>query len=147
MLVQTVKAGPLLHDARPGGRHLLLDPHLQHLLLLHALLLHGARLQPPPQSPVQEAGSAALQRLSRPRGAAHFGELQDSGAQAAHGVDVLQAPGDSGFVSMQELQAEGGQVLQGLLSGWEVTPGQTLVSLKRQSTPISTECSECLKRL
>lgn len=132
MLVQTIKAGPLLHDARPGRRHLLLDPHLQHLLLLHALLLHGACLQPPPQGPVQEAGPPALQRLSGPRGGAHFGELQDSGAQAPHGVDVLQAPGDSGFVSVQELQAEGGQVLQGLLSGWEVSSGETLVSLKRQ---------------
>lgn len=132
MLVQTVKAGPLLHDAGPGRGHLLLDPHLQHLLLLHALLLHGASLQPPPQGPVKEAGPPPLQSLSGAGGAAHFGELQDSGTQATHGVDVLQAPGDSGFVSVQELQAEGSQVLQGLLPGREVSPGQTLVSLKRQ---------------
>lgn len=64
MLVQTLEAGPLLHDARPGGRHLLLHPHLQHLLLLHALLLHRARLQPPSQGPVQEAGPPTLQSLA-----------------------------------------------------------------------------------
>lgn len=100
MLVQTVEAGPLLHDARPGRGHLLLDPHLQHLLLLHALLFHGARLQTPSQGPVQEAGPPPLQRLSGAGGSAHFGELQDSGTQAANRVDVLQAPGDSGFVSV-----------------------------------------------
>lgn len=132
MLVQTCEAGPLLHDARPGCGHLLLDPHLQHLFFLHTLLLHGPRLQPPPQGPVQEAGPPTLQSLPGPRGTTHFGELQDSAAQSTDRVDVFQAPGDSCFVSVQKLQAEGGQVLQGLLSGGEVSPGQTLVSLKRR---------------
>ena len=40
MLIQTTEAGPLFHNARSGGGHLLLDPHFQHLLLLHALLFH-----------------------------------------------------------------------------------------------------------
>lgn len=105
MLVQSFEAGPLLHDARPGGRHLLLYPHLQHLLLLHALLLHRARLQPPPQGPVQEAGPPTLQSLPGPGGPADLGELEDATAQAAHGVDIVQAPGDSRFVPVQKLQA------------------------------------------
>ncbi len=132
MLVQTFEAGPLLHDARPGGGHLLLYPHLQHLLLLHALLLHGARLQPPSQGPVQEASPATLQSLPRPRGPTHLGELEDATTQAGHRVDVFQAPRDPRFVSVQELQAQSGQVLQGLFSGREVAPGQTLMGLKEQ---------------
>lgn len=104
MLVQTTEAGPLLHNARSGGRHLFLDPHFQHLLLLHTLLFHRPCLQSPSQSPIQEAGPPALQSLARPRGCANLGELEDSAAQASDGIDIFQAPGDSCFVAIQKLQ-------------------------------------------
>lgn len=105
MLIQTFEARPLLHNAGSGGRHLLLYPHLQHLLFLHALLLHRARLQPATQRPIQEASPPALQSLARARGSAHLGELQDASAQATHGVDAFQAPGDPRLVSVKKLQA------------------------------------------
>ena len=132
MLVQPPDAGPLLQDAGSGGRRLLLDPHLQHLLLLHALLLHGARLQAPPQGALQEARPPPLQRLARlARGTGpSLGEVQDAAAQATHGVHVLQDPVDPGLVAVEELQAQGPQVLQGLLRGREVATSQTLVGLR-----------------
>jgi hypothetical protein len=56
--------------------------------------------------------------------------VQDACAEPPYRVDGVQRPADPGLVSVEELEPESGQVLQGVFWGREVTAGQRLMSLE-----------------
>ena len=56
-------------------------------------------------------------------------EFQYARAQAPHWVDVLQTPCRAAQVPVQVLQPHGGQLLQRVLGGGEVTADHTLMGL------------------
>lgn len=138
LLAHPLKLLPLVDDAGASSGDLLLDPHVQHLLLLRLLPDHGARAraEAPPERPLQEAGPP----LPLTRGAA-FGGLADAGLEPLQGVHLLE--GRDGAVQrvvpLQVLQPQGRQHLEVFFGGRVVAVDDSFVGLKGAVTALGAD--------
>lgn len=129
LLAHSLQFLPFVNDIGPRRGHLLLDPHVQHLFLLHLLPDDGPCPEAAPQRPLQEARPPLLQPLTRGEAS---GGLADAGLQPLQGVDVLE--GGHGrvqrVVPLQVLEPQGSEDLQVLFGGWVVATENRFVRLK-----------------